>query len=369
MKPVKTGIIGCGMISDIYLHNCCEVFKITEMIACADIDMDRAKEKAEKYHLAACSVEDLLDDKDIEAVINLTIPTAHAEILKKILTAGKHAYSEKPLAVALRDGEELCRMAKEKGLRIGAAPDTFLGGGIQTAKKLIDDGWIGDPIAATAFLMTRGPENFHPNPDFFYKYGGGPMLDFGPYYITAMVALLGPINKVSGMTKASFKERIITGNNPHYGEKITVEVPTHYSTLLDFDNGVTGTLTVSFDMQYLYWESQLPYIQIDGTEGSIRIPDPNKFEGPVMLRRFNGAYFEIPLSHGNTENMRGIGFADMLNAIHTNNEQRVSGELSLHVLEVMTGIEESSESGTVYQVKNKCARPAGLPGVMPKFVY
>jgi predicted dehydrogenase len=369
MKPVRTGLIGCGMISDIYLHNCREIFKITDMIVCADIDMGRAKKKAEKYHLAVCSVEDLLDDKNVDAVINLTAPTAHAEISKKILTAGKHAYSEKPLAVVLQDGEELYQMAKEKGLRIGAAPDTFLGGGIQTAKKLIDDGWIGEPVATTAFLLTRGPENFHPNPDFFYKYGGGPMLDFGPYYITAMVALLGPINKVSGMTKASFKERIITGNNPRYGEKITVEVPTHYSALLDFDNGVTGTLTVSFDMQYPYWESQLPYIQIDGTEGSIRVPDPNKFEGPVMLRRFNSAYFEIPLSHGNTENIRGIGFADMLNAIHTNSEQRVSGELSLHVLEVMTGIEKSAESGTIYQLKNKCVRPAGLPGVMPKFVY
>jgi predicted dehydrogenase len=359
MKPVRTGLIGCGMISDIYLKNCCEVFNITEMSACADLDIARANQQAEKYNLTPCSVEDLLADNSIEAVINLTVPTAHAEISKKILLAGKHAYSEKPLAVELRDGEELLHLAKESGLRIGAAPDTFLGGGIQTAKKLIDDGWIGKPTAVTAFLMTKGPENFHPNPDFFYKYGGGPMLDYGPYYITAMVVLLGSINKVSGMTGAAYAERTITGNNPRYGEKITVEVPTHYSALLGFDSGAMGTLTVSFDMQYPYWESQLPYIQIEGTEGSIKIPDPNKFEGPVTLRRFSGAYSEIPLYYGNTGNMRGLGFADMLNAIQTGSEQRVSGELSLHVLDVMTGIEESAKSGTVYQVKNKYARPEG----------
>lgn len=369
MKNVKAGVIGCGMISDIYLKNCSEVFHITDIVACADQDMRRAEEKAEKYHIKACTVEDLLSDKEIEAVINLTVPKSHAEISKRILEAGKHAYSEKPLAVELPDGEALINLAEKTGLCIGAAPDTFMGGGIQTAKKLIDEGWIGDPIAVNAFLMTRGPEFFHPNPDFFYQYGGGPLLDFGPYYVTAMVSLLGPINKVSAFSKASYTERIIGGNNPRRGEKIKVETPTHYTTLLEFDSGVTGTMTISFDMQYPYWESKLPYIQIEGSGGSIIIPDPNKFEGPVKLRRRDGEYHEIPLSHGFTENMRGMGFANMLNDFMSQKNYLANGKLALHVLEVMVGIAKSADSEYVYQIKHKCVRPEGLPCIMPEYLY
>jgi predicted dehydrogenase len=369
MRTVKAGVIGCGMISDIYFKNCSDVFHITDIIACADQDMQRAEEKAEKYHIKACTVDELLADKEIEAVINLTVPVAHAEISKRILEAGKHAYSEKPLAVELRDAEELIDIAGNRRLCIGAAPDTFLGGGIQTAKKLIEEGWIGDPIAVNAFLMTRGPEYFHPNPDFFYQYGGGPLLDFGPYYITAMVSLLGPVNKVFAFSKVTYPERTISGNNPRKGEKIKVKTPTHYISLLEFDNGTSGTMTVSFDMQYPYWESKLPYIQIEGSGGSIMIPDPNKFEGPVKLRRLKGEYYEIPLSHGFTDNMRGIGFADMLNGFVKRKNYRTDGKLALHVVEVMAGIVNSAESGNVYQVKHKCTKPDGLPCVMPDYLY
>ena len=369
VKQVTTGIIGCGMISDIYLKNCCDVFRITNVTACADQDMQRAREKAEKYGIKACTVEELLSDNKIEAVINLTIPVAHAGISKQILEAGKSAYSEKPLAVELADGEELLDIAEKSGLCIGAAPDTFLGGGIQTAKKLIDSGWIGQPICVNAFLMTRGPESFHPNPDFYYQYGGGPLLDFGPYYISAMVALLGPVNRVSAFAKTTYKERTITGNNPRKGEKIKVEVPTHYTVLLEFDSGVTGTLTVSFDVQYPYWESKLPYIQIEGTGGSIIVPDPNKFEGPVKLRRLSGEYSEIPLSHGFTGNMRGMGFACMLNSMAEKKNFLTNGYMALHVLDVMTGISKSAESGKLYRVKHKCIRPESLPELMPEYLF
>jgi predicted dehydrogenase len=369
LKPVKTGIIGCGMISDIYLKNCCENFRITDVIACADQDMRKAREKAEKYTITACTVDELLSNNEIEAVINLTIPTAHAAISKQILLAGKHAYSEKPLAVELADGEELIAIAEKAGLCIGAAPDTFLGGGIQTARKLIDDGWIGDPVGVNAFLMTKGPEAFHPNPDFFYQYGGGPLLDFGPYYITAMVALLGPVNRVSAFSKITYPQRTITGNNPRKGEKIKVEVPTHFATILEFASGVTGTMTVSFDVQYPYWESKLPYIQIEGSGGSIIIPDPNKFEGPVKLRRLNGEYHEVPLSHGFTGNMRGMGFAYMLNNKANRKDCMVNGNLALHVLDVMTGISQSAETGNANRIKNPCGKPETLPLVMPEYLY
>ena len=369
MNSIKTGIIGCGMISDIYLKNCCEKFRITDVIACADMDIKKAQEKAGKFNIIPCTVDELLSNKEVEAVINLTVPIAHAQVSKQILNAGKHAYSEKPLAIELADGEELLKIAENSQLCIGAAPDTFLGGGIQCAKKLIDEGWIGDAIGVNAFLMTRGPENFHPNPDFFYQYGGGPLLDFGPYYITAMVSLLGPVIRVSAFAKKTYQERIIKGNNPRRGEMIKVEIPTHYSSILEFENGVIGTLTLSFDMQYPYWESKLPYIQIEGSEGSIMVPDPNKFEGPVKLRRLNGEYHDIPLSHGFIEDMRGMGFALMLNKHCEQKNYRGNGDLALHVLDVMTGIEKSSESGNSYSIKHKCKKPEGLPSLLPDYMY
>ena len=369
MKPVKTGIIGCGMISEIYLKNCCDTFRITNVVACADLDMQKAKEKAEKFGIEACTVDEILSNKEIEAIINLTVPVAHAEISKKILIAGKHAYSEKPLAIELSDGEELKGVSEKTGLCLGAAPDTFLGGGIQSAKKLIDDGLIGDPITVNAFLMTRGPENFHPNPDFFYQYGGGPLLDFGPYYITTMVSLLGAITKVSAFAKMTYPERVIMGNNPRKGEKIKVEIPTHYSAIFEFERGITGTMTVSFDLPYPYWESKLPYIQIEGSKGSIIIPDPNKFEGPVLLRKLNGEYEEMPLTHSFIENMRGMGFAYMLNKRSNQKDYKGNGDLALHVLDVMTGIDRSAQTGNVYSVKHKFQMPESLPQDMPEYFY
>ena len=280
-NKVKVGIIGCGNISRQY----CEgmgIFPILEIAACADIEIDRAKERAEEYNIPkACSPDELLADPEIQIVVNLTIPAAHAEVNTAALNAGKHAYCEKPFSIYREDGQKVLALAKEKGLMVGCAPETFMGGGIQTCRKLIDDGWIGQPIAASAFMMGHGPEAWHPNPDFFYQTGGGPMFDMGPYYLTALVNLLGPVKSISAMAQSSFAERVISNPNNRFGEKIPVDVPTHVSGNLGFASGAIGTLIVSFDV----WGSQLPRIEIYGSEGTILVPDPNTFGGPVYIKK------------------------------------------------------------------------------------
>jgi predicted dehydrogenase len=358
MTKMKIGIIGTGNISGIYLK-APQTLDVLDIVACADIDRERAKEKAEEYGIPkACSVDELLADSEIELVINLTIPGAHAEICKMVLEAGKHVYVEKPLSITLEDGQELVKLAKEKGLRIGCAPDTFLGGGLQTCRKLIDDGWIGDPIAATAFMMGNGPEGWHPNPDFFYQKGGGPMFDMGPYYISALVNLIGPIKRVTGSAKASFEERTIL-SKPKYKEKIKVEIPTHIAGVLDFDNGAIATLITSFDIK---GGSSLPKIEIYGTAGTLLVPDPNTFGGPLCIKRYDQSeWTEIPLTHGFAENSRGIGVADMAYAILNKRKHRASAELALHVLEVIHSIHVASDSGQHVYISNRCERPEEFP--------
>ncbi|MEH6994523.1 Gfo/Idh/MocA family oxidoreductase [Neobacillus drentensis] len=358
MKKMKVGIIGTGNISGIYLESP-KTMPVLDIVACADLDVDRAKAQAEKYGVPkGYSVEDLLADPEIELVINLTIPGAHFEVCKKVLEAGKHVYVEKPLSIDLKDGEELIKLAKEKGLRIGGAPDTFLGGGHQTCRKLIDDGWIGEPIAATAFMLGGGPEDWHPNPDFFYQKGGGPMFDMGPYYLTAFVNLIGPVKRVTGSARVTFPERTIL-SEPKYKEKIQVEIPTHIAGVLDFENGAIATLVTSFDIKA---GSDLPNIEIYGTEGTMKVHDPNYFGGEISVRRHGASeWTEIPLSHGFSENSRGIGAADMAFAILNNRNHRASGELALHVLEIMHAIHEASEKGEHVYLKNRCARPEPFP--------
>jgi predicted dehydrogenase len=296
MGRVKVGIIGCGNISDIYLKNCTKVFDNLEVVACADLIMDRAKAKAEAYNIPkACTVEELLADPEIEIVINLTIPKAHAEVCLAALEAGKNVYVEKPLAISREDGKKIIETAKKKGLLVGGAPDTFLGGGIQTCKKIIDDGWIGEPIAATAFMVCHGHESWHPDPEFYYKLGGGPMFDMGPYYLTALVSLMGPIRRVTGSARITFPERLIT-SQPKYGTKITVDVPTHVAGIMDFESGAIGTILTSFDV----WGSQLPRIEIYGSAGSMIVPDPNKTAGGLVFPIWLKPY-EMELSIGQTE--------------------------------------------------------------------
>jgi predicted dehydrogenase len=355
-QKVRVGIIGCGIISSIYLEAPGK-FDILEVVACADIDMNRARAQAQKYNVPkACTVDELLADPDIDVVLNLTIPRAHAEIAQAALRAGKSTYSEKPLAVNRAEGKAILDLAREKGLRVGCAPDTFLGGGIQTCVKLINDGAIGTPVGATAFMMAHGPESWHADPEFYYHVGGGPMFDMGPYYLTALIAMMGPIRRVTGLTRITFPERLIT-SKPKYGTKITVQTPTHIAGLLDFASGAIGTIVTSFDV----WAHQMPAIEIYGTEGSLSVPDPNTFGGPITLRKAqDSAWSAIPLTHAWDTNSRGIGLADMAHAMRTGRQHRANGDMAYHVLDIMDAIHESSRDGQHITLTSTCEKPKAL---------
>lgn len=358
MEKVKVGIIGTGTISGIYLEAPTK-FSILDIVAVADIDVEKAHEKAKQYNIEKVySVEELLQDPEIEIVINLTIPAAHAEVTLAALDAGKHVFVEKPLTIEVEEGKKILEKAKEKGLRVGCAPDTFLGGALQTCRKLIDDGWIGQPVAATGFMLGAGPEGWHPNPDFYYQKGGGPMFDMGPYYITALIHLIGPIKRVSGSAQISFAERTVTRADD-YGRKIPVETATHLTGILDFENGAVGTLITSFDV---VGGTTLPCMEIYGTMGTLSVPDPNYFGGEISIRRAGESEFtKVPLAYGYSENSRGIGVADMAYAIKNNRPHRASGELALQVLETMHAIHRSSEEGKHIHIENECSRPEAFP--------
>lgn len=359
MSKVRVGVIGCGNISDIYLKNL-QRFGLMELAGCADLDRTRAELKAEKHGLGRVyEVEELLADPSVDIIVNLTIPQAHAEVNRRALLAGKHVYVEKPFAVETPDGLEVLALAREKGLRVGCAPDTFLGGGLQTCIKLIREGAIGVPVAATAFMLCGGHESWHPDPAFYYKHGGGPMLDMGPYYLTALVAMLGPVQRVSGSARVSFPERTIT-SQPKFGEKIAVEVPTHVAGTMDFASGAIGSIIMSFDVPGGH---QLPRIEVYGSEGTLSVPDPNTFDGPVLLRKNGrgGGFEEVPLTHGYTENFRGLGVADMALGILEGKSHRASGELACHVLEIMHAFDASSSEGRHILLESSCDIPAPMP--------
>lgn len=358
MDRVKVGIIGCGNISGIYLKNLSGTFRNTQVVACADLIPERARAKAEEFEIPKVyTVDELLRDPEIEIVVNLTQPRAHAEVCLQALAAGKHVYVEKPLAATREDGRIILEKAAKKGLLVGCAPDAFLGGGLQTCRKLIDDGWIGVPIAATAFMTGHGPESWHPDPEFFYLAGGGPMFDMGPYYLTALVSLLGPANRITGSAKISFPERIIT-SQPKYGQVIKVEVPTHVVGILEFVNGTVATILTSFDI----WAAQLPRIEIYGSEGTLSVPDPNTFGGPIHLRRHDqDTWHEIPLAYGYATNSRGLGVADMCHVLRHGGRHRANGEMAFHVLELMHAIHDAARDGRHVLLESSCERPAPLP--------
>ena len=362
MSPVKVGVVGCGTISSIYFRIGQE-FSALDIVACADLVLERAQARAQEFNIPrACTVAELLSDPEIRIVINLTIPAAHADVGMAALEAGKCVYNEKPLAVTREDGKRMVDLAREKGLLIGGAPDTFLGGGIQTCRKLIDDGVIGEPVAATAFMMGHGHESWHPDPDFYYQPGGGPMFDMGPYYVTALANLIGPVRRVSGSTRITFPERTIT-SEPKKGAKIQVNVPTHIAGVLDFYNGAIGTIITSFDV----WAHACPRIEIYGSEGSMSVPDPNSFGGPVKIRRPGDEVWEdIPLTHGYSENSRSLGVADMACALQSGRPHRANGDLIYHVLDIMHAIHDASSEGRHIELESGCERPAALPtGLAP----
>jgi len=365
VRKVKVGLVGCGNISDIYLKNARDVFEILDVVGCADRTLDKAKQKAAAYGISAFSVDELLARKEIEIILNLTVPAAHFDVSMKALEHGKHVYCEKPLATNRNEGQKILEKAREKGLCVGSAPDTFLGGGIQTCRKLLDDGWIGTPFGAIAFMIGGGPAMSHPNPDFYYKKGAGPMMDMGPYYVTALVSLLGPVTRVTAMASTPSPEKTITGPT-RYGEKITVETPTYISGTMEFQDGVCGNLLTSFDLHYVYWDSKLPFIQIFGSEGTLSLPNPDTFGGPVLVRRFGGEFTSVPLTHGFIENSRGIGLADMAASILLGKKHRANGDMAFHVLEVMTGFLDSAEKGSHIAMTSTCERPEPLPRVLPK---
>lgn len=360
MQPVGIGIIGTGNISDAYLKAAPQ-FPIIKIIACADINMDAARAKAATYGVEALTVDELLADPRIGIVLNLTTPQHHVPVGLQAIAAGKHVYSEKPLAVAFEDGLRLVEAAAKAGLRLGCAPDTFLGGSHQTARKAIDAGTIGTPLAGAAFMMVAGHELWHPNPDFYYKAGGGPMFDMGPYYLTCLVNMLGPVASVTGAAKASYDTRTIA-SGARAGESFAVEVPTHISALLSFANGAAVTITTSFDV----WKHAHGHIEIYGSAGSMLVPDPNRFDGAVQVSEKKGDWTDVPQTHLYGDgNYRILGLADMAEAITEGRPHRASHELSLHVLEIMDSILKSADSGKRIELTHPAARPAPMRDDLP----
>lgn len=350
---LKVGVVGCGNISDIYLKNS-SGFKEFEIVACADLEMEKAVKLSETYGIAkVLTVEEITSSDEADIILNLTIPKSHAKVSFQAIEKGKHVYSEKPFAISFEDGKRIVQKAKQNNVIVCSAPDTFLGGSIQLAGELIEDGVIGKLVGATAFMMSRGPESWHPNPEFFYQEGGGPMYDMGPYYLTALVSLMGPVSRVAGSAHISFPERTITSPGKH-GEKITVQVPTHVSGLLEFHNGATASITTSFDVS----AARTPFIEIYGENGTISLPDPNQFNQPLLVKKYGEDTWKECQPSGKVDvDMRGIGLADMADAIEKGRTARADGRKALHVLEIMHGIHRSSEEGKHYIMENVCKKP------------
>ena len=353
MEQLTVGVIGCGVISDIYLTNLTTRFSSLRVAACADASPEKSRERALAYGITSVSVEDMLTDPRIDVILNLTPPQIHADVSIAALQNGKHVYSEKPIAVTPADAKRIMDAAAEKRLRVGCAPDTFLGAGLQTALKALADGWIGRPLAAVAFFITRGHERWHPNPGFYYQRGGGPHLDMGPYYITALVAALGRVKRVSAIGGRGFDMRLIQ-TGPLKGGQIPVSIDTHMGATLEFDCGVIATTMLSFDV----WATHLPFIEIYGTGGTLTLPDPNTFDGPVLLKSMHGEAFEpLPTLYPYAGNVRGLGLAQMCHAIAGGTEHCASGALASHVLEVLDAMELASQRGETVECQTSCPRP------------
>ena len=354
MKPVNVAMIGVGCISGIYLENITKTFKDVKLIGVCDLVRERAEQAQQKYGVPKLyeTMYDAFSDPEVELVLNLTRPYEHFEVSKAALEAGKHVYSEKPLGASLEEGQALVKLAQEKGLMLGGAPDTFMGAGIQTCRKLIDDGWIGDIVGSAAFMICHGHETWHPDPDFYYQYGGGPMFDMGPYYLTALINLCGGIHSVMSASKKSFAKRMIT-SQPFAGTPIDVNVNTYVAGTIKYDSGAIGTLFTTFDV---YYPSQARF-EIYGSRGTLFVPDPNGFGGPVKLfRPEDGEIREIPLLFDYRQNSRALGLDDMAVAIRTGREARADYRQTFHVLDAMTGFERSAASGRWVKMSTKYKR-------------
>jgi predicted dehydrogenase len=353
-RPAHVGIVGCGNVTDLYLPGVAP-FESIELAACTDLDADRAAALAARGGFPAVSLDALLADPTIEVVLVLTPPAAHAAVSRAAIAAGKHVYTEKPLATSRVDARAILDEADAAGIRIGAAPDTFLGGGLQTARALIGEGAIGEPVAASASFAHLGPEQWHPNPGIFYAAGGGPLLDLGPYYVTALVSLLGPVGAVSAVGRGLGSARRI-GAGPLAGKTVTSDVPTTVFGTLAFDSGAVAGLSASFDVA----GSRTPHLEIHGTGGSLSLGDPNRFDGEVRYRPVGAEDWEdVPLRFDGSVG-RGIGLADMIDGMRTGRPHRATGELAFHVLDVLLALQEATTSGRTEEVASRTSRPAPL---------
>lgn len=360
-EPLGVGVIGCGTVSEPYMQNM-NSSPLLKMVACADEVPERARARAAEFAVPrACTVDELLADPAVELVVNLTIPTAHAGINLDALAAGKHVYCEKPLATTRADGVRILEAAEASGLTVSGAPDTVLGAGVQTCLRLLQKGELGEPLAASGFVLSRGPENWHPNPAFFYQPGGGPLFDMGPYYLTTLVCLLGPVRQVTGMARILYPERT-PDSGPRKGETFKVSTPTFVACVIEFESGAQATLLTSYGI----WGADLPYIQLYCAHGILGVPDPNTFAGPVRVRSHDDeeGWREVPLPYHHTDarkNCRGLGVAEAALAIREGRPPRLSGELAYHVLDVMESIVESYARGRHVTVRSTCRQPPALP--------
>ncbi len=362
-KDLGIGVIGCGNISEAYF-SLAPLFKGIEMRACADLNATLAQTRAELFGLRALSVEEMLADDAVDVVVNLTIPAAHYSVSKTALEAGKHVYSEKPFVLSVEEGRALAEIARAKGLRVGSAPDTFLGGAHQLARHLVDSGFVGEITSGTCFVQSPGMEMWHPNPDFFFKPGAGPVLDIGPYYISNLVQLLGPVTRVAAMSGSALEYRTIT-SQPRHGEKIRVETPTTIHAIMKFASGAQVTFCASWDV----WQHGHSPMELYGRAGTIHVPDPNFFGGEVrataqktfvnIATDWNHPFGAINDDRG-FANYRTAGLADMALAIIENRPHRCSLEFSLHVVDVMTSILRAGEEGRAIELTTTCERPAAL---------
>ena len=357
MEPVRIGLIGCGNISAAYLRAAAAYFPELAVVAVSDLDESRARARADEFGLRATTVDALLADPAVEIVLNLTVPQAHVPVGLDALRHGKHVHCEKPLGLSVAETRPLMDAAAAAGLRLGVAPDTFLGGAHQTARRLVDEGAIGTVLSGTAFMMNHGHEHWHPDPGFYYAPGGGPMLDMGPYYLTNLVNLLGPVARVTGVAAKGFAQRTVS-SEPRRGAVLPVEVATHVSGLVQFAGGAVVAVTTSFDV----WQHRHGNMELYGTDGSLVVADPNRFGGTVSLARGRDAWTDVPLSHGYADgNFRSIGLADMARALRAGRPHRCDGALGFHVLEVMEAFGRSSEAGRTIDIASRCDRPAPLP--------
>lgn len=372
MRDLGVGVVGCGVISTIYLQNM-PMFAGLRLVACADMRAEAAAAQAARFGIEALAPDALLARDDIDIVVNLTVPNAHFAVSQAALSAGKHVFSEKPLTTSLDDGRRLVGEAEARGLRLGCAPDTFLGAGGRLARRLLDQGRIGRVLAGSAMLMSHGMEHWHPDPEFFYRRGGGPVLDIGPYYLSALVNLLGPVARVQAMGQRGFATRTVTAPGPRTGQAIAVETPTTLMALLEFAGGAQITFAMSWDV----WKHGHPAIELYGTEGSLRVPDPNFFGGDVELSARDSAWAAqsadaLPFGRPNYRgpawpatrppqaNYRCLGLAELASAVRNDTPHRSSGRLALHALEVMHAILDSAEGGRAVAIGAGLDRPPAL---------